>query len=87
MCNKLVLACTVYMCKHKLYWKNELRVSGTHHCRYANCGIRTAKVPLWWGTWRPGEAAHVWAGRTYDKSLNLLLNLAVKMKLLWKICY
>lgn len=29
------------------YWKNELRVSGTHHCRDANCGIRAAKVPLW----------------------------------------
>lgn len=81
------MACTVYTSKHKPYWKYERRVSRTHHCRYSNWGIRAAKVPLWWGTWRPEEPAHVWAGRTYGKSLNLLLNLAVKMKLLWKICY
>lgn len=34
-----------------------------------------------------GEAEHVWEGRTYGKYLNLLLNLAAKTKLLWKIWY
>lgn len=38
-------------------------------------------VPLWWGMSIMGEAVHVLEERVYRKSLYLLLNFAVSLKL------
>lgn len=50
------------------------------HCRFTNHN----KVPRWWGMVIIGEVMQVWEHGVHRKSLHLMLNLAVNIKLLLK---